>query len=38
MADRGTLAGGITEVPQEENDLGFQEIFRFAVDEHNKKP
>lgn len=37
MADRGTLAGGITDVPQGENDIHLQEIARFAVDENNKK-
>jgi cystatin-C len=37
MADRGKLVGGVTEVPQGENDIHFQEIARFAVDEHNKK-
>nr|CAB3478603.1 unnamed protein product [Digitaria exilis] len=37
MADRGTLAGGVTDVPQNDNDLHLQELARFAVDEHNKK-
>ncbi|CAL4973566.1 unnamed protein product [Urochloa decumbens] len=37
MADRGPLLGGITDVPQNDNDLQLQELARFAVDEHNKK-
>nr|AAY57864.1 cysteine proteinase inhibitor [Zea mays subsp. parviglumis]AAY57868.1 cysteine proteinase inhibitor [Zea mays subsp. parviglumis] len=38
MADNtGTLAGGIKDVPGNENDLHLQELARFAVDEHNKK-
>ncbi|XP_066309818.1 cystatin-1-like [Miscanthus floridulus] len=31
------LAGGIKDVPANENDLHLQELARFAVDEHNKK-
>ncbi|CAO2197252.1 unnamed protein product [Urochloa humidicola] len=37
MADHGPLVGGISDVPQNENDIHFQELARFAVDEHNKK-
>lgn len=37
MADRGTLAGGVTDVPQNDNDIHLQELARFAVDEHNNK-
>jgi len=37
MADSGPLAGGVTDVPQNENDIHLQELARFAVDEHNKK-
>ncbi|OEL27937.1 Cystatin-1 [Dichanthelium oligosanthes] len=35
--DRGTLAGGVTDVPPNDNDIHLQELARFAVDEHNKK-
>ena len=31
------LAGGIKDVPANENNLHLQELARFAVDEHNKK-
>jgi len=31
------LAGGIKDVPANENDLHLQELARFAVEEHNKK-
>ncbi|PAN27976.1 hypothetical protein PAHAL_5G121900 [Panicum hallii] len=37
MADRGPLVGGVTDVPQNDNDIHLQELARFAVDEHNKK-
>ncbi|RLN23252.1 cysteine proteinase inhibitor [Panicum miliaceum] len=37
MADRGPLAGGVTDVPRNDNDIHLQELARFAVDEHNKK-
>jgi hypothetical protein len=29
--------GGVTDVPQNDNDIHLQELARFAVDEHNKK-
>jgi hypothetical protein len=33
----GMLAGGIKDVPANENDLQLQELARFAVNEHNQK-